>query len=206
MYIKDNELDRRAKVTHVARYIPNVSPLIKRLILRVLGYLTGDPEIQKDIGKISNSPTKPFSPEEMEALVKAKLTLNGEVFVAHVPFQKKKGVDDTKTVDRYYNVKSHTNGMYSASDTLNADVQIFKTFPELMQFVNTTIASEIKSAEEHGGVVPIHGGDIKVSITKHILIMASGFYYMFLAMLLACWVMMIPLSIRFLTLIHSGIR
>ena len=161
MFIRDTELDRRAKVTHVARYLPSVSPLIQRLIIRVLGYLSGDPEIQKDIGKISNSPTKPFTPEESMELAKAKLQPQGEVFLAHVPFQKKKGVDDTKTVDRYYNIKSHTNGMYSAADTLNADVQIFKTFPELMQFVNTTIASEIKAVEDNGGSVPIVPTDPK---------------------------------------------
>ena len=161
MFIKNEDLDRRSKVTHVARYLPDVSPLVKRLILRALEYLPGDSNIEKDIGKITNSPTKPFEPQQQVDLITAKLHLQGDVFTVRVPFQKKKGVDDTKLVNRYYTVKSHINGMFSASDSLNADIQVFQSFPKLMEFVNSTLASEIKSAEEHGGTVPLSSNDAK---------------------------------------------
>lgn len=64
MYVDKHDLDRRSRIRELSTFIPSVSPLIKRLILRVLPYVSKNPEMAKNIKQVRNSPTKPFTPEE----------------------------------------------------------------------------------------------------------------------------------------------
>ena len=128
MYVAPSDLDRRAKVTSLARYLPNVSPLIQRLILRVMGYVSKHPDIEKDIRKVTQSPTVPFTPEEQTKLGASKFekSPSGESWVTQAPYENKKG----QTVQNQYTANHHTNGFYSVEDSIDADVQVFETWPE----------------------------------------------------------------------------
>jgi hypothetical protein len=90
MNINDEDLDRRAKVTHVARYLPYVSTGIKKLILMFLKYLPGNPEIQKNIDVYVNDPTKPFTPAEDMALKDLNFYEVGDARRANIRFFSKK--------------------------------------------------------------------------------------------------------------------
>ena len=133
MYVAPSDLDRRAKVTSLARYLPNVSPLIQRLILRVLGYVSKHPEIEKDIRKVTQSPTVPFTPEEQTKLGASKFekSPSGEAWTTQAPYENKKG----QTVQNQYTANHHTNGFYSVEDSIDADVQVFETWPEFEEWL-----------------------------------------------------------------------
>ena len=129
MYVSPTDLDRRAKVTSLARYLPNVSPIIQRLILRVLGYVSKHPDIEKDIRKVTQSPTQAFTLEQQQFLAKNKFEKSdaGEEWTTQAPYENKKG----NTVQNQYTIKFHTNGMFSAEDTIDADVKVFDDWNEI---------------------------------------------------------------------------
>src|ERR1017187_7383709 len=120
MYVAPTDLDRRSKITSLSRYLPNVSPIIKRLILRVLGYVSKHPELEKDIRKITQSPVQEFTPEQQQFLAKNKFQKSdaGEEWTTQAPYENKKG----NTVQNQYTIQFHTNGIFSAEDTIDADV------------------------------------------------------------------------------------
>lgn len=134
MFVGSADLDRRAKITSLARYIPHVSSLIKRLILRVLQYTTKHPDIEKEIEKTTESPTIPFTADEQKELNASKFVKNstGNEWTTQAPYENKKG----QTVQNQYTVKHHTNGMYSARDSINADIQVFETWPEFKEWLD----------------------------------------------------------------------
>ncbi len=140
MNMDDEDLDRRAKATHVARYLPFVSSVVKRLILMFLKYFPGDPEQQKNIDSILNSPTKPFTPEEDKILKDNKFFDDGDARKANIRFFSKKKDDygNAKEVHgRYYEAKSHADGKYTLADDLKADVQVFDKFEDLAKYINS---------------------------------------------------------------------
>ena len=142
MYVAPADLDRRAKTTHIARYLPYVSPLIKRLIIRVLGYVSDMPEIEKDITKVTQSPDQPF-PETVQAMLTANKFVKSSVgneWKTEAPFQNKKG----ESVDNQYTAKFHTNGLYSVQDTMSADVKVFKTPEDLDKWLKQNVFNFIK--------------------------------------------------------------
>ena len=142
MYVAPSDLDRRAKTTHIARYLPYVSSLIKRLIIRVLGYVSDMPEIEKDITKVTQSPDQPF-PETVQAMLTANKFVKssaGNQWKTEAPFQNKKG----ESVDNQYTAKFHTNGLYSVQDTMNADVKVFKTPEDLDKWLKQNVFNFIK--------------------------------------------------------------
>ena len=93
MYVAPTDLDRRAKVTSLARYLPNVSPLIQRLILRVMGYVSKHPDIEKNIRTVTQSPVQPFAPEQQTKLAASKFEKSsaGEEWTTQAPYVNKKG-------------------------------------------------------------------------------------------------------------------
>jgi hypothetical protein len=135
MYIPPEDLDRRAKITHIARYLPHVSPLIKRLILRVLGYVSKHPEIEKDIDSVTGSPTQPFPPEVESKLPSYKFAKMAEgpwtIWTTQAPYMNKK----EQVVQNEYTAKFHTNGMYSIEDTMKSDIQVFDTWEEFEEWL-----------------------------------------------------------------------
>lgn len=128
MYVAPEDLDRRSKITHLARFIPHVSPLVRRLILRVLGYVSDHPEIEKNIDAITQSPIQPFPPELQEKLTSYKFAKSpdGDSWISECPYMNKKD----QTIQNEYRAKFHTNGMYSVEDTIKADIQVFHTWEE----------------------------------------------------------------------------
>ncbi len=134
MFVSSSDLDRRAKITGLARYLPNVSPIIQRLILRVLQYTTTHPEIEKDIEATTESETVPFTPEEEKELTAAKFVKRstGNEWTTQSPYKNKQG----ETVQNQYTVKHHTNGMYSARDSINADIQVFDSWNDFKKWLD----------------------------------------------------------------------
>jgi len=142
MYVSPSDLDRRAKTTHIARYLPFVSPLIKRLIVRVLGYLSDNPDIEQDINKVTQSPDKPFPPEVEAVLTANKFVKSsvGNEWQTQAPYENKKGI----TIQNQYTAKFHTNGMYSVQDSMNADIQVFETPEKLEKWLTQNVFNFIK--------------------------------------------------------------
>lgn len=153
MYVAPNDLDRRAKVTSLARYVPNVSPLVQRLILRVLQYTSKHPEIEKDIRKVTQSPVQEFTPEEQAVLVKCKFQPSeaGPEWTTQSPYVNKK----EQTVQNQYTAKHHTNGMFSVEDTLDADIQVFETWPELADWIERNQNNFVKPQQGMSHYQPI---------------------------------------------------
>jgi hypothetical protein len=133
MFVGSSDLDRRAKITSLARYLPEVSPLIKRLILRVLPYVSKHPELEKNIEATTESPTVPFTPEEEKVLTASRFVKNttGNEWTTQSPYENKKG----QTVQNQYTAKHHTNNFYSVRDSINADIQVFETWPEFQEWL-----------------------------------------------------------------------
>lgn len=134
MFVGPHDLDRRAKVTHLARYLPDVSPIVNRLILRVLHYISDHPEVEKNISTVTQSPTQPFPADQSTKLTASKFIKSsaGNEWTTQAPYENKKGV----TVQDQYTAKFHANGMYSIQDTMNADVQVFDNWDKFISWVD----------------------------------------------------------------------
>ena len=142
MFIDSTDLDRRAKITNVARFIPYVSPSIKNIIVVFLRYMPngGNPEIHKEIQKYTNVPTQAFKPEEAAKL--QELGFNMEqvgIYKAKVITYGKKKDSSGKPIlipNQYYTVKFHTNGKYTIEDTLKADIEVYDNFNDLLKHID----------------------------------------------------------------------
>lgn len=153
MNMDDDDLDRRAKATHVARYLPYVSPTVRKLILMFLKYMPGDPEIQKNADTIINSPSQPLPPEQAKVLTDIGFYPDGNAYKADIIFFSK---SKNEAVPRDYEVKLHTNGKYSIADDLRADVQIFDKFEDVQNYVGSPQFK--KDIKQHGGTYQSSGG------------------------------------------------
>jgi len=142
MYVAPHDLDRRAKITSLSRYLPNVSPVIQRLIMRVLGYVSKHPELEKDIRKVTQSPTQPFTPEQQTQLSANKFEQSsaGEEWTTQAPYENKK----EKIVQNQYTVKFHTNGMFTVEDTMDTDTQVFDNWDDFAVWMGRMSGSFIK--------------------------------------------------------------
>ena len=147
MYIADEDLDRRAKCTHIARYLPYVSPDVKKLISRFLKYYPGNAEEQKDIDKVINSPhSKGFTPEQEKVLQEFGFYKYGWAYKADIQFFSKKLNKHGQPIEiygRYYEIRAHEDGRFSVADGLKADIQIFDTFAEVPTYIEKTFSKYI---------------------------------------------------------------
>lgn len=142
MYVPAEDLDRRSKVTHIARFLPNVSPVVRQLILNVMRYLPGtNIEVEKNIDTFLNAPTVPFSEEQKAKLIQYHLSQYiGDTFVGKAPFTNKQG----SYVDRSFLVRAHTNGKFTIGDSMKADSKVFDTFEQLEQYLKDVISKEVE--------------------------------------------------------------
>lgn len=134
MYVSDKDLNRRFRTTHIARFLPFVSPIIRQVILRYLKYVHGDSELEKQKETIVNSPTKSFTSEEKQQLVAKGLQQDGDAFRANISFinKQKEQVDGV-----YYEIKFHQNGKYSVADNFRADIQVYDNFKDAFNYLMT---------------------------------------------------------------------
>lgn len=142
MFVRGEDLDRRSKVTHIARFLPDVSPAVNKLILRFLHYLPGtDPEVEKNIDAFINSPLGNFTPEQEAKLISYNLVKTGVSFLAKVPFTNKQG----KNISRKLFINPHKNGKFSINDSIKADSRVFNTFEELENHIKNVVSKELES-------------------------------------------------------------
>jgi len=148
MFIADEDLDRRAKCTHVARFLPYVSPDIKQLILMFLKHYPGNAEEQKNIDVVLNSPhSKGFSPEQVKVLTDFGFYKHGWAYRADIRFFSKKLNKHEQPIEifgRYYEIKAHEDGRFTLADGLKADVQIFDSFDNVPTYIAKTFSNDIK--------------------------------------------------------------
>lgn len=147
MYVAAEDLDRRSKVTHIARFLPNVSPVVRTLVLNVMRYLPGtNVEVEKNIDTFLNAPTVPFSEEQKKILAQHNLSpYMGDVYVGNAPFTNKQG----NYVDRKFLVKAHTNSKFTIGDSMKADSKVFDTFEQLEKYLTDVISKEVEPS--YGG-------------------------------------------------------
>ena len=134
MWVSNKDLDRRAVISSLPKFLPNVSGFVNRLIQQVLPYVSKHPDLEKDFDKFASTPTKPFTPEQEVALTKAKFAKSpsdSSIWVTQSPFKNKKG----ETVQRHFILKQHTNGLLSLSDSINAEGRVFDNFEEAIDFL-----------------------------------------------------------------------
>ena len=149
MYVTNQDLNRRFKITNVARFIPFVSPIIKNLIIRYQKYLYDNPEkaeLELEKNDILKTPLQDMSPEENTFLSLKKFFRIGKEWRSNVKFLDKQG-DPVHGV--FYNIRKHADGRYSLNDNLMADIQIFKTFPELQSYIKNFEKDIIPNAMSH---------------------------------------------------------
>jgi hypothetical protein len=132
MYVTDEDLNRRFRITHIARFLPLVSPLIRQILLRYLPYIHGDAELEKQKDQILLSPSKPFTPEEQALLATNGLKPNGNMFRVNIKFVNKK---HQQIHGVYYEIASRQNGKYTIHDNFKSDVQAFDTFKEAADYI-----------------------------------------------------------------------
>lgn len=162
MFIKDSDLNRRYKISNVARFIPFVSPIVQNMILRYQRYLHGDPaqaDLEAKMENLQKSPKLPLDAEEINKLTPLGFKhAGGNSYRVGINFTNKKGdavggvyyeiakhevgtwnnsVDPTTKVQKQEFVKAPDSAsMYVVSDNLKADVKAFPTFDEAFKYVN----------------------------------------------------------------------
>lgn len=153
MYIDDTDLNRRYKITDVARFIPFVSPVVKNLILRFQRFLHGDQakaDLEANMENLQKSPKLPITPEEAKKLTDLGFKAVGDhSFRVAIKFNNKAG---QSVHGVYYEVSKHDVGtfdkgkfiktpnavpLFVVSDNLKADVKAFPTFEEAFQYVSS---------------------------------------------------------------------
>lgn len=154
MYVSNEDLNRRYKITDVARFIPFVSPMIKQLILRYQPFLRTDPKIAEKEANMENllkSPKIEFTQDEKMGLANLGMTQTGQMsFRVGINFHNKQG----ELIDGvFYEISKHVdktsegtptsdipegNGkiQYVVSDNYKADVKVFDTFDEAVGYLN----------------------------------------------------------------------
>lgn len=165
MYISDTDLNRRYKITDIARFIPFVSPVIKNLILRFQKYLHKDParaELESKMEDLLKSPTVQIDSEDVKKLTDLGFKSNGLSYRIGIKFNNKKG-DPVYGV--YYEISKHNIGtfdkgnfiltpnaspMYVVSDNLQADVRAFPTFNAALEYLNSHKHEMVPNADVSG--------------------------------------------------------
>jgi len=137
LFIPQRDLDRRARVTHVARYLEDVSPVIKQLINRCLVYLPGNPEDERKMEEYINSPAIHATPEQKKILDSLDFnTMDGTNYSASVKYKNK----DNQIKILKYNLKIHENNIITINTDDDSDAQVFHDFNEAIE----------KFKKEHG--------------------------------------------------------
>ena len=137
LFIPQRDLDRRARVTHVARYLEDVSPVIKQLINRCLIYLPGNPEDERKMEEYINSPAIHATPEQKKILDSLDFnTMDGTNYSASVKYKNK----DNQIKILKYNLKIHENNIITINTDDDSDAQVFHDFNEAIE----------KFKKEHG--------------------------------------------------------
>lgn len=154
MFIDDTDLNRRYKITDVARFLPFVSPSVKNIILRFYKYLVNDPNkvaLEANMETLLRSPKLPLSPEEVTQLSTLGFKVAGDnSYRVGIRFNNKKG-ESVHGV--YYQVSKHdvgtfnekgvfvktpeANPIYIVSDNLKADVKAFPAFEQAFSYVSS---------------------------------------------------------------------
>lgn len=163
MYVAAADLDRRSKITHIARFLPNVSAPIKKLILQVMHYLPDtNAEVEKNIDSFLTAPTISFSEDQKTKLVQYGLTPHtNNAFIGKSQFINKQG----NIVKRNFLIKSHTNGKFTIDDSMKADSKVFDTFEQLDQYLKNVISKDITSTPD----------DISTSISPSFSVEANDY-------------------------------
>ncbi len=128
MYVKTKDLDRRAKITRLSQFIPDVSPIIKQIIIRALKYSTKYPEIEQDIYGPHKMEYIPFTSEEEEVLKSFGFTrtVDNNIWNVGTSYRDKNG----KRVLNPIAIKHLANGKYVIYDLINTELEIFETWDE----------------------------------------------------------------------------
>jgi hypothetical protein len=151
MYVTEDDLNRRYKITDILRFLPYVSSTVKRLIQRYHTYLRRDKEhadTEANMENLLKAPTVAINSEEMSELTKLGFGASGPGAKINIRFfnKKKQAVSGV-----YYELKKYKVGSFSqngqfqeaegkpikyvVADNLKADVKSFDTFKEAVGYL-----------------------------------------------------------------------
>ena len=144
MYVTNDDLNRRFKITDVTRFIPFVSSLVKTMILRYQPYLRASKEIadrEANMEKYLASPKLPLTSTEEDVLEKMGMRLNdsGDYYIKiHFLNKAKNQVGGV-----YYQLTKHNigtsenpDGKYIVQDNYRSDVKMFESFDQAVAYLN----------------------------------------------------------------------
>lgn len=154
MFVGASDLDRRSKVTHIARFLPDVSPSVKQMLLRFMHYLPDtNVEVEKNIDSFLKAPTIPFTPEQQNKLKSYHIGLASNKFGSSPEFNNSYVVNASFTnkqenyVDRYFLIKAHANGKFSIEDNIKADSKVFDTFEQLDIYIRDVLSKDMEPSD-----------------------------------------------------------
>lgn len=150
MFVTDTDLNRRYKISNVARFIPFVSPIVKNFIIRYLRYLTPEnpakAEEEANMESMMKMPSAPLTPEEVKPLQELGFKPSDDnSYRVGIKFKNKAG-EEVGGV--YYEIKKHNVSgpttdaaapnkiKYIVSDNLKADIRSFDTFDEAFKYLS----------------------------------------------------------------------
>jgi hypothetical protein len=148
MYVEDEDLNRRFRITHIARFLPLVSPVVRMVILRYLKYSHGDPALEAQKEAILKSSASELAPEEAQKLIDAGFSPknHGNTYKIDIKFVNKQ---KEKVPGVWYEFGKHGT-KYVVSDNFKADIQVYDTFDEAFNYVMSYQPDFIKSGYNAG--------------------------------------------------------
>jgi hypothetical protein len=139
MHVSDTDLNRRAKMTDIARMVPYVSQPVRQQLIRylpVVGSKAAEVSLEADI----YADVIPLTDKDFSILTKKyPFAKDGPIALAVMGWTKEKKVGKKKVVTAYTNlliVKKHFNGTYTYHDDLNSDIKKADSMKALVSKMN----------------------------------------------------------------------
>ena len=147
LFVTNKELDIRARITHVARYMDRVSPVIKQLIVRCLRYLPGNPEDELNVDTYLDSERIMATPEQKEVLDALHFDIKDGSYryTATLPFVNKQG----SRSDIRYEFTIHANNIFTLKDIGMSDVHVFHSFDEAADYIKKHLSGNFKEIDKY---------------------------------------------------------
>ena len=145
MNVDSDDLNRRYRLTHPARYLPFVSPIIRQLLVRYMEYFYGtDVKLELDKEKLTKTPGVEIPPEDLKWLKEFGFELEGYTDWMEVPisFTKQKVNKEPETVYQKYHLKRMEDGKYFLFDDYHSDIRIFDDFDSTKKYIKNKIGPE----------------------------------------------------------------
>lgn len=152
MFVSESDLNRRYKITHIARFIPLCSSVIQKLIANYLHHFSKDPQLELQKPKLISRPAIKLDAEKEKAITDFGWTKQGDnSYRANIRYANKKGDQIHGT---FYDFKAFQDGTFGFIDNYQSDIQIFKTWEEALDYFQRLKSQVIKGGSSYSAYTP----------------------------------------------------